>query len=135
MSYSSTRQLWVTLGRRIIPTWKMHRRSVLCITHNLQKHLPVFTDPTRHGHGVGAFALTRSNVLISGFNSLVEQSGMRNSQGLWNDGLNMTSCQNNGAVRCPAFFFPTVPDIVDRLRGHTIRYTQVVVEILRRLMC
>ncbi|KIM78166.1 glycoside hydrolase family 76 protein [Piloderma croceum F 1598] len=26
----------------------------------------------------------------------LEQSGMRNSQGLWNDGLNMTSCQNNG---------------------------------------
>jgi len=28
----------------------------------------------------------------------LEQSGMRNSAGLWNDGLNMTSCQNNGAT-------------------------------------
>jgi len=28
----------------------------------------------------------------------LEQSGIRNQQGLWNDGLNMTSCQNNGAT-------------------------------------
>lgn len=29
----------------------------------------------------------------------VEASGLRNSQNLWNDGLDMTTCTNNGEVR------------------------------------
>jgi hypothetical protein len=53
----------------------------------------------RHGLGVSALVLILKLVLNCDFGAIVEQSGMRNSQGLWNDGLDLTSCKNDGQVR------------------------------------
>lgn len=44
---------------------------------------------------------------------LVKASGMRNSDGLWNDGLNFDTCKNNGQVRSPISMFSRPVSIVN----------------------
>lgn len=38
------------------------------------------------------------NGSANGYTPAVEGSGIRNSAGLWNDGLDDSTCKNNGAV-------------------------------------
>jgi len=58
----------------------------------ITNQLFLLTSASGYLRGGGQTYLTNAN---NAWNWL-ENSGLRNSQGLWNDGLNMDTCQNNG---------------------------------------
>jgi len=99
-------------------TWTMQRRRAY-LTDSPTSHSQLIPCH-RPGNGVG---LIRTAKMTTGSSecSLVSDSGLRNGDGLWNDGLDMTTCNNNGQVS--GHVFEALYDIScpSRPLGHIIR--------------